>query len=66
MIKVWTDTAEAGLLDRFSARGSTFVYQPDVSPERAVSVTMPVRLSSWDIQYGLPDLRDELARGSPA
>jgi serine/threonine-protein kinase HipA len=56
MIKVWTDASEAGLLDRFSARGSTFVYQPCVSPERAVSVTMPVRLSSWDIQYGLPPI----------
>jgi serine/threonine-protein kinase HipA len=56
MIKVWTDTAESGLLDRFGARGSTFVYQPGASPERAVSVTMPVRLPSWDIQYGLPPI----------
>jgi serine/threonine-protein kinase HipA len=56
MIKVWTDAAEAGLLDRFGARGSTFVYQPGVSPVRAVSVTMPVRLPSWDIQYGLPPI----------
>jgi serine/threonine-protein kinase HipA len=53
MIKVWTDGAEAGLLDRFGARGSTFVYQPGEPPARAVSVTMPVRLPSWDIQYGL-------------
>ena len=53
MIKVWTDAAEAGLLDRFGARGSTFVYQPGAPPARAVSVTMPVRLSSWDVQFGL-------------
>lgn len=53
MIKVWTDGAEAGLLDRVGARGSTFVYQPDAPPARSVSVTMPVRLSSWDVQYGL-------------
>ena len=53
MIKVWTDDAEAGLLDRFGARGSTFVYQPSASTSYAVSVTMPVRLSSWDVQYGL-------------
>ena len=53
MIKVWTDGAEAGLLDRFGARGSTFVSLPDASPVRSVSVTMPVRLSSWDVQYGL-------------
>src|ERR1039458_5884037 len=56
MIKVWTDAAEAGLLDRSGARGSTFVYQPGVSPVRAVSVTMPVRLPSWDIRYGLPPI----------
>ena len=56
MIKVWTDAAEAGLLDRFGARGSTFVYQPGAPPVRAVSVTMPVRLPSWDIQYGLPPI----------
>ncbi len=53
MIKVWTDGAEAGLLDRFGARGSTFVYQPGAPPAEAVSVTMPVRLPSWDLQYGL-------------
>ena len=53
MIKVWTDGAEAGLLNRAGVRGSAFVYQPDTSPARSVSVTMPVRLSSWDVQYGL-------------
>jgi len=53
MIKVWTDTAEAGLLDRYQSRGSTFVYLPGAMPRRAVSVTMPVRLSSWDIPFGL-------------
>jgi serine/threonine-protein kinase HipA len=56
MIKVWTDASEAGLFDRFGARGSTFVYQPDAPSVRAVSVTMPVRLASWDIQYGLPPI----------
>jgi serine/threonine-protein kinase HipA len=56
MIKVWTDNAEAGLLDRFGARGSTFAYQHGAPPVRAVSVTMPVRLPSWDIQYGLPPI----------
>lgn len=53
MIRVWTDAAEAGLLDRLGTRGSTFVYQPGVAPARAVSVTMPVRLPSWDLPYGL-------------
>jgi serine/threonine-protein kinase HipA len=53
MIKVWTDAAEAGLLDRNGARGSTFAYQPGVPPARAVSVTMPVRLASYDVPFGL-------------
>src|SRR5713101_6798717 len=44
MIKVWTDAAEAGLLDRYDQRGSTFIYLPDTPAARAVSVTMPVRL----------------------
>ena len=56
MIKVWTDAAEAGLLDRQGARGSTFLYLPGAPPARAASVTMPVRLPSWDIPYGLPPI----------
>jgi serine/threonine-protein kinase HipA len=52
MIKAWTDGAEAGLLDR-SGRGSTFLYLPDAPPARAVSVTMPVRLASWEVPFGL-------------
>ncbi|MCL2660423.1 MAG: type II toxin-antitoxin system HipA family toxin, partial [Acidobacteriaceae bacterium] len=42
-----------GLLDRFGSRGSTFVYLPDVPSALAVSVTMSVRLASWNIQYGM-------------
>jgi serine/threonine-protein kinase HipA len=53
MIKVWTDGAEAGLLDRYRERGSTFIYLPDTPPQRAVSVTMPARLPSWDTLFGL-------------
>jgi serine/threonine-protein kinase HipA len=56
MIRVWTDAAEAGLLDRLGPRGSTFLYQPGAPPARAVSVTMPVRLPSWDLTYGLPPI----------
>jgi hypothetical protein len=36
MIKVWTDAAEAGLLDRYGERGGTFAYLPDTSASRAV------------------------------
>lgn len=56
MIKVWTDAAEAGLLDRFETRGSTFLYLPGALPARAASVTMPVRLPSWDLRFGLPPI----------
>jgi len=56
MIKVWTDAAEAGLLDRNGERGSTFAYLPDISATRAVSITMPVRLPSWSVPFGLPPI----------
>jgi serine/threonine-protein kinase HipA len=53
MIKVWTDAAEAGLLDRHAERGSTFTYLPGTPAGRAASVTMPVRLESWTVPFGL-------------
>ena len=53
MIKVWTDAAEAGLLDRHGERGSTFAYLPGAPPTRAVSLTMPLRLESWSVPFGL-------------
>lgn len=56
MIKIWSDGAEAGRLDRFGERGSTFAYLPDRPAQRAVSVTMPVRLPSWSVPFGLPPM----------
>ena len=56
MIKVWTDGSAAGFLDRYAGRGSTFSYGGQMAPERAVSVTMPVRLPSWNTSYGLPPI----------
>lgn len=53
MIKVWTDAVETGLFDRFGAHGSSFAYLPGTVPARAVSITMPVRLPSWDISHGI-------------
>jgi len=53
MTRVWTDGAAAGHLDRRGDRGSTFVYTPAIEGERAVSVTMPVRLASWDTAFGI-------------
>jgi serine/threonine-protein kinase HipA len=56
MIKVWTDAAESGLLDRDGERGSAFAYLPDTAVARAVSVSMPVRLPSWSVPFGLPPI----------
>jgi len=56
MIKVWTDSIEAGMFARFGERGSSFVYSADAALARAVSVTMPVRLPSWDMRFGLPPI----------
>jgi serine/threonine-protein kinase HipA len=56
MIKVWTDAAEAGLIDRNGERGSAFAYLPAKALARAVSVTMPVRLESWSVPFGLPPI----------
>jgi len=62
MVKIWTDREPAGVLDRNrladgtpdSRRlGSTFVYEPGASPQRAVSLTMPMRLASWNTAYGV-------------
>src|SRR5580698_2539942 len=52
-MKVWTDDAEAGLLDRFGNRGSTFLYLAGSLAARAVSVTMPLRLPSRNTEFGL-------------
>ena len=56
MIKVWTDAAEAGLLDRHGERGGSFAYLPGAPTTRAVSVTMPTRLESWSVPFGLPPI----------
>jgi serine/threonine-protein kinase HipA len=53
MIKIWTDAAEAGLLDRHGERGSTFAYLAGTPPMHEVSVTMPMRLESWSVPFGL-------------
>lgn len=53
MIRVWTSGADAGRIDRAPPRGSTFAYDPETGADQAVSLTMPVRLASWDSPYGL-------------
>ena len=53
MIRVWSDGQNAGVLDRHGARGSTFMYNQGIDEGRAVSMTMPVRLASWDQSLGI-------------
>ncbi|HLN22421.1 MAG TPA: type II toxin-antitoxin system HipA family toxin [Patescibacteria group bacterium] len=53
MIRVWADNQPAGLLDRHGERGSAFAYAEGIDPHRAVSMTMPVRLASWDHAWGI-------------
>lgn len=53
MIRVWSDSESAGVLNRMQPRGSTFAYDPRAAVERAISVTMPVRTASWDAGFGL-------------
>lgn len=52
-IKVWTDGRAAGLLGAKGPKGSAFAYAPEAVPTDAVSITMPVRLASWNSDYGL-------------
>jgi serine/threonine-protein kinase HipA len=53
MIKAWSDNLAAGMLGRHGERGAAFTYLPNASAARAVSMTMPVRLASWDQAFGL-------------
>ncbi|MGI4830345.1 MAG: type II toxin-antitoxin system HipA family toxin [Janthinobacterium lividum] len=53
MIKVWADDQPAGVLDRYRERGSTFVYDRGIAPERAISLTIPVRTASWNVPVAL-------------
>lgn len=65
MIRVWTDGTRAGVLDRLGSRGSTFAYDPRAAAERAASMTMPVRVQSWDAKFGmLPIFEMNLPEGA--
>ena len=53
MIRVWSDSKRAGVLDRLGPKGSTFAYEASAASDRAVSVVMPVRVQSWDSKHSL-------------
>ncbi len=50
---MWADAADSGFLDRHQLRGAAFSYAPNINPERAISLTMPYRLASWNTAFGL-------------
>ncbi|HWK94158.1 MAG TPA: type II toxin-antitoxin system HipA family toxin [Pseudolabrys sp.] len=53
MLRVWTDSRSAGLLDRHGRRGTAFSYQEGTPAPFAVSITMPPRNASWNSDAGL-------------
>lgn len=64
MIRVWSDGELSGRLVRRGDRGSSFSYDPEASHNSAVSVSMPVRLPSWEWQTGLlPIFEQNLPEG---
>jgi hypothetical protein len=63
MIKVWSDSQEAGMLDRSGERGSSFAYLPEALPARSVSATMPASSILGHSFRIAADLRNESARG---
>ena len=53
MIRVWSDGLAAGALDRLSRTSTTFAYDPQANQNRAVSLSMPKRVQSYDWHSGL-------------
>ena len=58
MLRVWVGERPAGLLDRHKIRGSAFAYTNPNDDVDAISLTMPKRLASWTIDYGLAPIFD--------
>ncbi len=58
MIRVWTDGKASGVLAGLQNQGSTFAYDPEDPSSLAVSMTMPVRVQSWDTPRGLAPIFD--------
>ena len=58
MLRVWVGERSAGLLDRHKNRGSAFAYANPNDDVDAISLTMPKRLASWTVEYGLAPIFD--------
>ena len=60
MIKVWTDSQEAGMLDRSGDKGQLGLTLQRLLPRALFPATMPICLSSWDISFRIAaNLRNE-------
>lgn len=62
VLRVWLDDAKAGLLAREGRR--QFVFRYDNEGSEPVSLTMPVRLQSWDSQELHPVFQMNLPEGA--
>ena len=61
-LAVWVGPRKIGRLERDA--GHVFAYQPDTSPSDAVSLTMPVRLKSWQSRDLHPVFQMNLPEGA--
>jgi len=52
-MRVWVNDKPVGWIAPHNGTGCTFVYDRDVDPSDAVSLTMPVRVASYDQSSGL-------------
>ena len=62
-LRVWSGGHRAGLLEREPARDYVFAYEQDASQYAQVSLTMPVRLKSWQSRELHPVFQMNLPEG---
>lgn len=58
MLRVWVGSKKVGTLDRLRYGGSTFAYDPETSGDAIVSLTLPLRVQSYDRPRGLTPIFD--------
>lgn len=56
-LRVWVNNTPVGRLARHG-NGTTFVYDEGVSPSNAISLTMPVRVASYNVDFGMLPIFD--------
>jgi len=63
-LRVWGGERRAGLLEREHARDYIFAYEPDAPGDAQVSLTMPIRLKSWQSRELHPIFQMNLPEGA--